>query len=193
MAVQHLDIIKFVLADVLKQYDVMSPGWLTSIISEYRALFPAAFENFVKSFDFDPSAEENRRVKSFMGHAQSGSGYRCFIHMGQLVNSETFKRYDFGAQENFHRYGQLTPPDFPLHRVSKIPIALYSGSQDMLSDPLDVDWLAEQLGTHRVFLRKNFEDKGHMTWIFGKNMSFFTEDILPLLHKYKETPTLLIE
>jgi pimeloyl-ACP methyl ester carboxylesterase len=188
-AVKDMDIIKFVFVDILKNYDFFAPNWLSEITNEIKStIFPKSFETFLKAFDLNPDVEENRRTKSISGHLPSGAGYRNFLHYGQLMNSLTFKRYDYGNQENYQHYGQLTPPDFPLHLSSKIPVALLAGDGDMMADPEDVEWLAGQLGTHRVVAHHKYENMGHLTFVFGKNMSYFKTDVMDLLHKYETLP-----
>ncbi|TNV78821.1 hypothetical protein FGO68_gene856 [Halteria grandinella] len=192
-AVADMEVIKFVFVDILKEYDFFAPTWLSSLINgEKMAIFPKSFEKFMSSFDMDPYVEERGRIKSISGHLPSGAGYRNFIHYGQLINSDTFKRYDYGASDNLHHYGQLTPPDYPLHASSKLPIALFGGYDDEMADPRDVQWLAEQLGTHRVIGQYMYEKKGHLTFAFGKNMSYFEEDVIPLLHKYETEPRVTV-
>lgn len=130
--VKQMDVIKFVFIDILKQYDFFAPGWLTETINaEFRSLFPKSFEDFVGAFDMDPYVEERGRIKSISGHLPSGAGYRSILHFGQLVNSETFKRYDFGGQYNYHKYGTTVAPDYDLHNSAKIPVALFVGDEDM--------------------------------------------------------------
>jgi hypothetical protein len=53
------------------------------------------------AFDTDPWVEERERVKSISGHLPSGAGWKNFMHFGQLMNSDTFKRYDYQGHENY--------------------------------------------------------------------------------------------
>ena len=53
--------------------------------------------------------------------------------------------YDFGVpSENVLHYNQTTPPIYDLTQV-KVPVALYSGTNDWLADPTDVDFLRKVL------------------------------------------------
>lgn len=51
---------------------------------------------------------------------------------------------------------------------------------DGLATPEDVAWLSEQLGDRVVFQKQYHKD--HFTFILGKDMSFFSEEVVDLLH-----------
>lgn len=121
------------------------------------SVFPELFAYMLQGFDADPELDEMGRIKSFETHFPSGAGYRNFLHYAQLLNSETFKRYDFGSRlENIKRYGVPEPEDYPLQNIpTNIPIALLAGSGDVLTAPEDIKWLAEQLG-ERVVMHKTY-------------------------------------
>lgn len=64
------------------------------------------------------------------------------IHWSQGVKDNAFQMYDYGCGlfscGNKDHYGQKTPPAYDLTQV-KLPTGLYSGGQDKLADPRDVD------------------------------------------------------
>lgn len=66
------------------------------------------------------------------------------IHYGQEIRSDHFRQYDFGILKNFLRYGRLTPPNYNLGNV-RAPVSLYYSSNDLLSEPVDVDQLWNKL------------------------------------------------
>jgi hypothetical protein len=50
--------------------------------------------------DGDPSVDNFDRVKTYLTHIPSGSGYKNQFHFAQIINSAKFARYDHGAVEN---------------------------------------------------------------------------------------------
>lgn len=53
--------------------------------------------------------------------------------------------YDYGIFGNQNRYGQLTPPEYPLGLVTA-PVYLHYSDNDWLAHVTDVDELAGKLG-----------------------------------------------
>jgi len=54
----------------------------------------------------------------------------------QGIRQGKFQKFDYGAVGNLERYGQLTPPAYNLSAIPKdIPLAMYSGGNDLLADP----------------------------------------------------------
>lgn len=62
------------------------------------------------------------------------------------------------------------------------PIAIMSGSKDLLADPQDVKWTAAQLNHTLVFNHEYY--LGHMSFAIAKDMSFFTVDALAILNHF---------
>ena len=66
----------------------------------------------------------------------------------------------------------------PLQDIS-IPIALVSGTFDLVADPADVAWLAEQVAEQVVFNQEY--PLGHMSFTLAKDMSWFDGPVLNLI------------
>lgn len=103
------------------------------------------------------------RLPLYVDFAPSGTSVKNMAHWAQLVRQSAelqrslFRRYDFGKQcmtptgspRNCNRrvYGTEDPPSFDLAAIadSGVPIAMFSGMQDRLADPADVQDLLETL------------------------------------------------
>lgn len=134
--------------------------------------------------DADPSIDYMDRMDVYMSNEPSGASYRNIVHYGQLCNQlkPAFMRYDYeSAKENKKHYGQATPPEYDLKKLD-FPIAMFSGSQDLLADPRDVAWTNEQLKDTVIFKHEYY--MGHMSFAIGKDMSFFTVDVMSILNHY---------
>ena len=57
-----------------------------------------------------------------------------------------------------------------------------SGDVDPLADPIDVEWITEMLGSNVVFAKQYHLN--HTGFVMARDMSFFSEDAVALLHRY---------
>ena len=80
------------------------------------------------------------------------------------------------------KYNQKTPPDFDLSLLT-MPLAIFSGDTDGLATVKDVAWTVQQLQNSTVVFNKQYQ-AGHLTFAIGKDMSFLTDDAVPLTNKY---------
>ena len=91
--------------------------------------------------------------------------------------------YDFGSlKENMLNYNQTTPPAYNLTQI-KVPVALYSGSNDWLADPIDVDVLRRTLPN--LVDDYTVDIYNHMDLIWGVNtLEMLYKRMLFLMEKY---------
>ncbi|XP_075531808.1 gastric triacylglycerol lipase-like isoform X2 [Dermacentor variabilis] len=89
------------------------------------------------------------RIPVYLGHFPIGSSVQNFLHFYQIYKAKNLVMYDHGEEENRRRYGQETPPPYPLERI-RVPIALFSSQGDILADQSDVADLAYRLGSNLV-------------------------------------------
>lgn len=66
-----------------------------------------------------------------------------------------------------------------------IPIALFSGSVDVLASPGDVAWLSEKLGDKVVFQKEYLFD--HFSFVIARDMTYFREDVVGVLDQYNKS------
>lgn len=150
-------------------------------------MFHGAICNLIMSgfADEDPTIDYTERYDMYMSNVPSGAGYKDFTHYGQGISgasTESFKRYDMGsAKANNAKYGQDSPPDYDL-KLLKFPLAVFSGSKDLLADPLDVKWTVAQMKDTIIFDHEYY--LGHMSFAIAKDMSFFTVDTMAILNHY---------
>ncbi|XP_052852835.1 lipase 1 [Drosophila gunungcola] len=79
-----------------------------------------------------------------MGHIPGGCNSKQPLHYLQLQTSDRFCQFDYDPKENQRLYGQSSPPDYRLERITA-PVALYYGSSDNLAAVEDVQRLAKLL------------------------------------------------
>lgn len=65
-------------------------------------------------------------------------------------------------------YGQDAPPVYNLSRITT-PLALFTGGQDRLADPLDTEYLREALAPGIVVASHREADYEHLDFVWGLN------------------------
>ncbi|KZS16468.1 putative Lipase 3 [Daphnia magna] len=127
------------------------------------------------------------------GHNPAGTSVRTAAHFAQNFNAgQTFQRYDFGPSENQLRYGQPTPPDYELSKVTA-PVYIFWGESDKVLTfaqlknavaPGDVAWLASKLGNLKSSTRIEDSEWNHVNFLFSTDAKRLVYDkFIPLLPK----------
>ncbi|XP_059093434.1 lipase 3-like [Tigriopus californicus] len=84
-------------------------------------------------------------IPFYLDHLPGGTSTQTFVHYAQLfLDKDRFARYDYGPVRNQLEYGQDTPPEYDLSKVSA-PTALFVGNADDLADPVDAALLMDRL------------------------------------------------
>ena len=70
-------------------------------------------------------------------------------------------------------------------------MAIFAGIEDILADTTDAEWTRDRIGDSVV----HYEEihAGHLTFLVGKDMSYFTETVMGLLQEYHPLPTQTID
>lgn len=105
----------------------------------------------------------------YAGHFPAGTSSRVIAHYCQLVHSDPLpSMYDFGtAAKNRLHYGSDRPPVYNISAFpTTLPVALFSGGNDDLADPVDVAALAASLGA-RVVLNHVEPSWNHFDPVWG--------------------------
>jgi hypothetical protein len=80
----------------------------------------------------------------YIGHTPAGTSVKNMAHWAQMVRQNRFQKYDYGIIGNVLHYGSAFPPQYDLSKV-QVPVVLFSGDKDTLSDPKDVDRIVKAL------------------------------------------------
>eukprot|EP00347_Sterkiella_histriomuscorum_P012496 403368358 len=182
------DHIEHILINDLGMYDMFPPNWLEQEATE--ALCSSSFglpicEGFIElTADLDINVDDLSRINTFLSHTPSGAGYRNFVHYAQIIHSDRFQRYDWGAAKNVQVYNSTLPPLYPLEDLKNIPIALLGGTLDELGSPTDVEWTYETLKPNGNVVFYGQYKLGHLSFAIAKDMTFFTVDTMQLINKY---------
>lgn len=81
----------------------------------------------------------------YLSHTPAGSSTYQLVHFVQEARSGRFCQFDMGSpQDNFRKYGSITPPDYNLANV-RARVILHYADNDWLSSPIDVQRLYQKL------------------------------------------------
>uniref|UniRef100_G3MRU5 Lipase n=1 Tax=Amblyomma maculatum TaxID=34609 RepID=G3MRU5_AMBMU len=132
-----------------------------------------------------PHQLNETRMPVYAGHWPVGTTIQNMRHYYQVYRAQNFVMYDHGAMENMWRYGQRTPPPYPLERITS-PYAIFSSEGDLVADTQDVANLVARLGEtailHRVVPQKTLR---HLDFALGYNANDFLHDVaIDLIRKH---------
>ena len=134
----------FGFAEFLPHYDFIT--WLGHLLcSDDHPLLQTVCMNMGFLFmGFNPGQLNGTMIPTYLDHIPEGTSTRPFVHYAQLYLSGKFEAYDYGEEGNLEHYGQSTPRDYDLKKVTA-PTAIFKGDADDLADVIDIDLLVNEL------------------------------------------------
>ncbi|GIL70707.1 hypothetical protein Vretimale_3817 [Volvox reticuliferus] len=125
---------------------------------------------------YNPSNLDITRLPLYLGYTPAGTSVQNMAHWAQAVRARepnSMRYFDFGnncasfsGRCNQRMYGSVEPPRYNLTAITT-PLAVFGGSQDRLSTPLDLEYLRESLGPGVLKLSKNLEAYEHLDFVWG--------------------------
>ncbi|XP_030741797.1 gastric triacylglycerol lipase isoform X2 [Echinops telfairi] len=116
---------------------------------------------------FDSQNLNTSRLDVYLSHNPAGTSVQNVLHWSQAVSSGKFQAFDWGSPvQNKMHYNQPTPP-FHNMTAMRVPIAVWSGGNDWLADPHDVDLLLPRLSN--VIYSKKIAPYNHLNFIWAVN------------------------
>lgn len=158
--------------DMLGQHEFLPARKATAdIFSAVCKTSPLACTSILTAIcGFNPHNLNVTRLPTYVAYAPSGTSVKNMAHWAQLIRqsgeerTSLFRRYDYGntcfttartsplenglgSPRNCNKriYNTDIPPSFNLSALTDVPIAIFSGIQDILADPVDVEALVESL------------------------------------------------
>lgn len=129
--------------------EVFQKGSLTQIIPaslcpNFTRLCDMAKDVFSSINGIRPSFVTSRTIKDIYKTFPAGTSVQNTAHIQQLLHSDKFVKYDYGAKKNNELYGTFEAPSYNLSMVT-MPVLIMFGLNDGLVSPKDVLWLVDQL------------------------------------------------
>ncbi|XP_072401313.1 lipase member N-like isoform X1 [Diabrotica undecimpunctata] len=105
---------------------------------------------------------------------------KSLVHFAQIsLNNGTFQQYDYGDELNMKKYNSKTPPKYDIDKL-KIPITIFAGSHDILSEIQDVHRFYDSLKSPKDL---HTYELSHLDYMYGKDVIDVYNDILQVLKK----------
>ncbi|EGC34804.1 hypothetical protein DICPUDRAFT_152935 [Dictyostelium purpureum] len=114
---------------------------------------------------WDEASINTTRLPVYMAHEPGGTSVQNVIHWSQATK-DGYQKFDYGVVGNLAHYGQATPPQYNI-RDFNVPVVVYSGGQDYLADPTDVQWLIDRLSS--LVNWKSLPSYSHLDFVWGEN------------------------
>jgi len=117
-----------------------------------------------------PSQQANKtRMDIYIAETPSGTSVKNMAHWAQGVRVNKFNMFDYGSKrKNREHYGTDEPPEYDLTKIQKVPISLYSGSEDLLADPTDVSKLETDI-SYTTKTNLELYKYAHLDFTWGVN------------------------
>lgn len=133
---------------------------------------------------FDAKQLNDSRLPVYVAHAPAGTSVKNMVHYSQMYETGRFQNYDYGSiEKNQKHYGQSYPPQFHPENITT-PMALFSGKDDWLADPKDVNKLKRKLKSLKYFTM--IDDWDHLDFIWAMDAKKVVYDkVMALLKKYR--------
>jgi len=114
-------------------------NWLGSIVCDDSDVWIAPICESVLFIlgGYDQEKFNMTMLSTIVGSPGRGTSVRTIAQYAQGVNNKKFCKYDYGTEGNMEHYGQDTPPEYDLKKVTA-PVMLLWGENDWLGDPADV-------------------------------------------------------
>lgn len=136
------------LFDLFGEYDFLPSNWFTRFLADTLCKYHVSrilCEDVIFLIDGTDTHELNMtRIPVFVSHTPAGTSVKNMVHFAQLVREKRFQKYDYGRKKNIEIYGQETPPEYNVSRVTA-PVGLFWSQSDWFADPKDVRQLSERL------------------------------------------------
>jgi len=163
---------KFTLGNTLKTfgiYEVMGVKWL-SLVDKICGRMEAFCDMTHDFAEGDSKYNDAERADVSQGHFPHPASWKQLAHYAQSVDSGLFREFDYEEEKNMKKYGQASPPEIDVGKISHVPIAMFVGKQDPLANPTDTQWARDQIKTTIHYEEINNFDHG--SFMLGKDMSF---------------------
>jgi pimeloyl-ACP methyl ester carboxylesterase len=161
--------VKF-LYDILGYNEFFSKNWLFRYLGDIMCAITHISKAFCGNLiftliGFDKKNLNLDRLPVYTAHTPAGTSVRNMVHFIQMIKNGRFEMYNFGEEENLRRYNQTTPPQYDVS-LMKVPVHLYTGTNDWLADPYDFSTsLLPKLPN--IARRKNIDAYNHLDFTWG--------------------------
>ena len=172
---------------VLGIHQMLGNNWFTStacslFCRDLTALCKLIEGLFVSK---NPKLDDSDRFAVYMGHEPNGASVKAILHYAQNLKEDRFQVFADNYDDIIGRERQTEL--FELSNITDVPVAMFTGSEDPLADITDSRWTRDQIGDNIVHYEE--VEAGHLTFLVGKDMTYFTTGVMDLLKQYHPLPS----
>ena len=170
-------------------YELFGKGWNTQY-GYVRRLVPIMNKVKIRTDMMNYDLDDKQRTEMLMGHFPHGTSTRSISHLGQMIKTNEFRKFDYGNKDkNIEQYGEEKAPLIPIENISGIPIAMFSGLNDSVVAIENNRELGQILMNNKdsplIDGEYNELEADHMSFLLGKDMSYFKK-VLNLCDTYNK-------
>ena len=167
----------------------MGKTWLTSTATKLFCGKISIFCQLIGKFfvNSHPKLDDNDRFAIYMGHEPNGTSVKSILHYAQNMKEDRFQVFSEDYTDIFKRVKKRTTDLIPLENISEVPVAIFAGIEDILADTTDARWTRDRIGDNVI----HYEEisAGHLTFLVGKDMTYFSKGVMDLLKQYHPLPS----
>ncbi|XP_004632171.2 lipase member K [Octodon degus] len=116
---------------------------------------------------FDMKNLNMSRLDVYMSKTPAGTSVQTMLHWGQIFNSDRLQAFDWGnPYQNMEHFHQVTPPLYNITKM-EVPTAIWSGGQDIVADPRDMENLLPKVAN--LFYYKMIPYYNHIDFYLGQD------------------------
>ncbi|XP_058154819.1 lipase member M [Dasypus novemcinctus] len=105
------------------------------------------------------------RANVYVAHTPAGTSVQNILHWSQVLNSGELQAFDWGSEtKNLEKGNKPTPIRYKVRDMT-VPTAMWTGGEDWLSSPEDVETLLSEV-TNLIYY-KNIPEWAHVDFIWG--------------------------
>ncbi|XP_066603004.1 gastric triacylglycerol lipase-like [Prorops nasuta] len=117
---------------------------------------------------YDMQSLNKTTFPTILQHTPSGTSLQAYAHFGQLLKSGEFKKFDYLSPSiNRQHYNQSSPPHYNLGNI-KIPMVLFHGQNDWISNRKEIERLSKELSNVEVHII-DYELFTHFDYVYALN------------------------
>lgn len=126
---------------------------------------------FINLFGVESQLLNKSMISFYIDHLPAGCSTYSFAHYTQLkiAGNDSFSRYDWGPEQNMIKYGQATPPEMDLTKVTAATV-LYIGDSDTAACVEDNEVLASRLPNLVESHIVDYEGWTHLDFFMAMNV-----------------------
>ncbi|XP_015354449.1 lipase member K [Marmota marmota marmota] len=154
-----------------------------------RKIFHHMCSNFMFTVTgFDPQNLNMSRLDVYLAQSPAGTSVQNMLHWAQAVNSGQFQAFDWGQpDQNMMHFHRLIPPLYNVTEM-EVPTAIWSGGQDILADPKDVENLLPKIAN--LIYYKAIPYYNHMDFYLGQDApQEIYQDLIKLMEECLQNKT----